>query len=106
MLWKKVNTCNCKLVFNSTLGLVSYITQEFLLPSLKAEFSDIAYTGSNYEYTKVPGKSDYDIQFYLSLRSQTVTVDDSHHPGWKYVEGGPQNLQTPDGHLSTSKVSV
>ena len=86
---------------------MNYITQKFLLPRLDGGFSDIAYTGCNYEYTTVPGKSDYDIQFYLNLRGhQTVTVDDSHHPGWKYVEGGPRNLQTPDGHLSTSKVSV
>ena len=85
---------------------MSYITQDFLLPRLDGEFSDIAYTGSNYEYTAVPGRSDYDIQFYLNLRSQSVTVDDSDHPGWKYVEGGPQNLQTSDGYLSTRKVSV
>ena len=85
---------------------MNYITQEFLLPRLEGEFSDIAYTGSNYEYTTVPGKSDYDIQFYLNLRGQSVAVCDSRHPGWKYVKGGPQNLQTSNGYLSTSKVSV
>ena len=85
---------------------MNFVAQDFLLPRLDGEFSDIAYTGSNYEYTTVPGKSDYDIQFYLNLKGQSVTVRDSHHPGWKYVRGGPQNLQTSDGYLSTSEVSV
>ena len=86
---------------------MNFVAQDFLLPRLDGEFSDIAYTGSNYEYTTVPGRSDYDIQFYLNLRGhQTVTVSDSHLPGWKYVRGGPQNLQTSDGYLFTSEVSV
>ena len=96
-----------KLSLKFILELVHYITQDFLLRRLDGEFSDIACTGSNYEYTTVPGKSDYDIQFYLNLRGhQPVTVRDSHHPGWKYVRGGPKNLQTFDGYLPTSKVSV
>lgn len=95
--------------------LVSYITENFILPVLKEENYDfdVSYTGSNYEYTTVPGKSDYDIQ--LLLRPTTTKqnkeiiysaeVQECGDPAWRLVKGGPPEFLDSNGYLSTEKVS-
>ena len=95
------------IVFLYILALVSYITEKFLLPNLEGYRSDVSYMGSAYEFTTVPGKSDYDIQFFVKLgntkKGYTSEIEDCGDPGWAFVKGGPVDL-LEDGYLSTAKV--
>lgn len=40
--------------------------------------------GGNYEYTSVPGKSDYDIQVFV--KTAAATVEETGDPGWRLVK--------------------
>ena len=68
--------------------------------------------GSNYEFTTVPGSSDYDIQFCIEVpktklnhvKTSSATADECGDPAWRIIKGGPDDLLDSNGFLSTSKV--
>ena len=74
--------------------------------------SDIFYTGSNYEFTTVPGSSDYDIQFCIEVpktklnhkKTSSATAEWCGDPAWRIIKGGPDGMLDSNGFLSTSKV--
>lgn len=68
--------------------------------------ADLAHTGSYYELTAVPGKSDYDLQFYLKISGSSIkpTIKDCGKPGWKRIYGGPDKYRDDEGFLSAYKV--
>ena len=94
------------------LELVSHITEKFIKPTLRGLVSDIFYMGSNYEFTTVPGSSDYDIQFCMEVpktklnhkKTSSATADECGDPAWRIIKGGPDDLLDSNGFLSTSKV--
>jgi len=53
-------------------GLVSYIKEKLIQPALQDYFADFAYMGSAYEFTSVPGSSDFDIQVFLKVPSHQL----------------------------------
>ncbi|XP_067937514.1 cyclic GMP-AMP synthase-like receptor isoform X2 [Watersipora subatra] len=91
--------------------VVSHITQTLILPCLEAYRSDVAYMGSSYEFTTLPGKSDYDIQFFLKVpktkkngnKISSAVAEKSDNPAWRLVKGGPSKLLDEKGYLSTAK---
>ena len=66
------------------------------------------HAGSQYEYTALPGNSDFDLQFCINLahcypNPQGMRCD---WEGWVFVEGGPSNLLDDKGDLASSKVGA
>ncbi|XP_067936681.1 cyclic GMP-AMP synthase-like receptor [Watersipora subatra] len=92
-------------------ALVQHVGEAFILPTLKGYMSDISYMGSTYEFTALPGKSDFDIQFFIKLpitreygrKVFGSEVESSGNAAWKFVKGGPANLLDDAGYLSTYK---
>ena len=68
--------------------------------------------GSNYEYTRVPGKSDFDIQVFIKLPHEkqngakifSAVVEKCENKAWRLVKGGPKQLLNKHGYLSTTEV--
>ena len=94
---------------SNTLNM-SYRMCTLILPTLKDEnigISSVIHAGSQYEYTALPGNSDFDLQFCINLahcnpRPKGVRCV---WEGWISVEGGPPNLLDDTGDLASSKVS-
>lgn len=105
---------SCTNIIFFFVELVHHITQRFILPTLKGLCSAILYMGSNYEFTTVPGSSDYDIQFCIEIpktkhnhvKTSSAMADGCGDPAWRKIKGGPENLLDDKGYLSTSKVTV
>ena len=93
---------------------MSEITTKFILPTLSEYHSAVAYMGSSYEFTTVPGKSDYDIQFFIKLPSTKQNrekvfgsvAEKCNDPAWRKVKGGPEEMLDAKGYLSTTKVGL
>ena len=96
------------------LALVDHITQKFILPTLSPYLSDVAYMGSNYEYTRVPGTSDFDIQGFVKLPHEkkngakifSSVAEKCDNKAWRMVKGGPKELLNKKGYLSTTEVCI
>ncbi|KAF6038327.1 hypothetical protein EB796_003364 [Bugula neritina] len=93
-------------------GLVSYIKEKLIQPALQDYYADFAYMGSAYEFTSVPGSSDFDIQVFLKVPStrqnrvkvSSATAIASGDPDWMRVRGGPENLLNDEGYFCPIKV--
>lgn len=89
---------------------VHQIVMNLIQPNMGNLKSDLAHTGSSYELTAVPGKSDYDLQFYLDLKfsgssGRKPMIEDCGISGWKKIKGGPPEYLNENGYLSAYKVS-
>ncbi|XP_067937698.1 cyclic GMP-AMP synthase-like receptor isoform X2 [Watersipora subatra] len=92
-------------------ALVQFVGEKFILPSLEICRSGVSYMGSTYEFTALPGKSDFDIQFFVKLpiskhngkKVGDAEVLESDDAAWKFVKGGPVDLLDEAGYLSAEK---
>ena len=66
------------------------------------------HAGSQYEYTALPGNSDFDLQFCMNLAHRYPKPHGMRcdWEGWISVEGGPSNLLDDKGDLASSKVGA
>lgn len=70
--------------------------------------------GSNYEFTTVPGSSDFDIQFCIDIpktklnhvKTSSAKAHGCADPAWRMIKGGPEKLQDDKGYLSATKVDI
>ena len=90
---------------------VQHIIETLILPTLRSEnigISSVIHAGSQYEYSALPGNSDFDLQFCINLahchpKPEAIRCD---WEGWVRIEGGPSSLLDDDGNLASSKVGA
>lgn len=92
--------------------MVQEIITDFIQPAIKSICPYLTHTGSSYELTSVPGKSDFDLQFCLKMprtkqdrvKKAGAIAERSSVPGWRRVKGGPEDLLNDAGYMCALKV--